>query len=96
MTRGRPKLTKGESKAQVLTLRLTPKELRQLERDAKRGRLTVSEYVRKRLEEPPAATLKELTEHCKRLAARTREAEHAASLGPSVPAQDTKPPASRF
>lgn len=49
MKRGRPKLPKGEAKAEVLTLRLSPDEMKAIENTASKSGLSVSDYVRGRI-----------------------------------------------
>ena len=44
---GRPRMPKGEAKAEVLTLRLTKEERRAADAAAKRDRLPVSEWARR-------------------------------------------------
>jgi hypothetical protein len=47
--RGRPPLPKGDAKAIMLRVRITPDELTTVEAKAKKGNQTVSEWVRSRL-----------------------------------------------
>jgi hypothetical protein len=46
---GRPKLPKGDAKAETLRIRVTPDELRSFEGLAKANKQTVSEWVRSTL-----------------------------------------------
>lgn len=48
---GRPRLPKGEAKAKMVPLRLTPGELQAFTRAAKAGKLTLSAWIRARLNE---------------------------------------------
>jgi predicted HicB family RNase H-like nuclease len=43
---GRPPLPKGQSRTEIATLRLQPEEHRQLHRDAKAAKLSVSDFLR--------------------------------------------------
>jgi hypothetical protein len=47
--RGRPPLPKGDAKAIMLRVRITPDELTAVEKAAKENNQTVSEWVRSRL-----------------------------------------------
>jgi hypothetical protein len=46
---GRPKLAKGNAKAETLRIRVTPTELRTFEATAKAKKQTVSEWIRSTL-----------------------------------------------
>lgn len=46
---GRPPLPKGNAKAAMLRVRLTPDELRTIESAAKASKQTVSQWIRSRL-----------------------------------------------